>query len=53
MLSDTLSYAHGRHALKFGGEYRSFHNINFGTNGGTFTYPSVADFQAGRGSTFT
>ena len=37
------------HAFKFGGEYRSFHNINFETNGGTFTYPSLADFQAGRG----
>jgi hypothetical protein len=53
VLSDTLSWARGRHALKFGGEYRRFHNINFQTNGGTFTYPSVADFQAGRGTAFT
>jgi hypothetical protein len=53
VLSDTLSYQRGRHALKFGGEYRSFHNINFQTNGGTFVYPSVADFQAGRGTQFT
>ena len=53
VLSDTLSYAWGRHAFKFGGEFRTFHNINFQTNGGTFVYPSLADFQAGRGSQFT
>src|SRR4029453_1854862 len=53
VLADTLSWAKGRHSLKFGGEYRRFHNINFGNNGGTFTYPSLADFQAGRGSAFT
>jgi hypothetical protein len=53
VVSDTLSYARGRHALKFGGEYRTFHNVNFQTNGGTFVYPSLADFQAGRGSQFT
>lgn len=53
VLSDTLSYQRGAHALKFGGEYRRFHNVNFATNGGTFTYPSLADFQAGRGSAFT
>jgi outer membrane receptor protein involved in Fe transport len=53
VLADTLSWAKGRHSLKFGGEYRRFHNINFGNNGGTFTYPSLADFQAGRGTAFT
>ena len=53
VLSDTLSYLSGRHSFKFGGEYRQFHNVNFGTNGGTFTYPSLTDFQAGRGTSFT
>jgi hypothetical protein len=53
VFSDTLSYLRGRHAFKFGGEYRRFKNDNFGTTGGTFTYPSLADFQAGRGSAFT
>jgi len=53
VFSDTLSYLRGRHAFKFGGEYRRFRNENFQTNGGTFTYPSLADFQAGRGSAFT
>ncbi|PYQ08502.1 MAG: hypothetical protein DMF82_01310 [Acidobacteria bacterium] len=53
VLSDTLSYLNGRHSFKFGGEYRRFHNVNFQTNAGTFTFPSLADFQAGRGSAFT
>jgi hypothetical protein len=53
VLSDTLTYASGRHSFKFGGEYRRFHNVNFQTNGGTFTFPSLADFQAGRGTAFT
>jgi hypothetical protein len=53
VLSDTLSYTNGRHSFKFGGEYRRFHNVNFGTNGGTFNYPSLADFQAGRGNSFS
>ena len=53
VFSDTLSYLKGRHSFKLGGEYRRFKNSNFGTTGGTFTYPSLADFQAGRGSAFT
>jgi hypothetical protein len=53
VFSDTVSYLRGRHSLKVGGEYRRFHNQNFQTNGGTFTFPSLADFQAGRGSAFT
>jgi hypothetical protein len=53
VLSDTVSYLRGRHAFKFGGEYRRFHNLNFQTNGGTFTFPSLAAFQSGTGSAFT
>jgi carboxypeptidase family protein/TonB-dependent receptor-like protein len=53
VLSDTLSYLRGRHAFKFGGEFRRFTNENFQTNGGTFTYPSLAAFQTGLGSAFT
>jgi hypothetical protein len=53
VFSDTLSYLRGRHSFKFGTEYRRFHNVNFQTNGGTFIYPSLADFQAGRGTSFT
>jgi hypothetical protein len=53
VVSDTLSYLRGRNSFKFGGEYRRFHNVNFGNTGGTFTFPSLADFQAGRASAFT
>jgi hypothetical protein len=52
VFSDTVSYLRGRHAFKFGGEYRRFHNVNFQTNGGTFTFPSLAAFQAGQASAF-
>jgi hypothetical protein len=53
VVSDTLSYVRGRHSFKVGGEYRRFHNENFANNVGSFTYPSLADFQAGRGTAFT
>ena len=52
VLSDTVSWARGRHAFKFGGEYRRFTNENFQTNGGTFTFPSLAAFQSGQASAF-
>jgi Carboxypeptidase regulatory-like domain/TonB dependent receptor len=50
--SDTLSYLHGRHALKFGGEFRRFLNNNIARNIGSFGFASVADFQTGRGNAF-
>jgi hypothetical protein len=53
VLSDALSYQRGSHAFKFGGEYRRFHNENFQTNGGTFSFPSVTAFQTGLASAFT
>ena len=53
VFSDSLTWLRGRHSFKAGLEYRNFHNVNFQTNGGTFTYASLADFQAGRGSAFT
>jgi hypothetical protein len=53
VVSDTLSYLRGRNSFKFGGEYRLFHNVNFGNTGGTFTFPSLADFQAGRATAFS
>ncbi len=52
VLSDTASYLRGRHAIKVGGEFRRFNNENFTSDTGTFTFPTVADFQAGRGSQF-
>jgi hypothetical protein len=44
VLSDTLNYQHGNHSIKFGGEWRRFHNGNFTSDPGTFTFASVANF---------
>jgi hypothetical protein len=53
VLSDALNYQRGSHAIKFGGEYRRFHNVNFQTNGGTFSFPSLEAFQTGVATSFT
>ena len=53
VVSDTLSYQRGRHALKFGGEFRRFLNNNFNSNIGTFVFPSIDSFISGNGSGFT
>ena len=46
--SDTLAWIHGRHSIKFGGEFRRFRNNNFnGGTGGTITFPTLAAFLAG------
>jgi len=52
VLSDTLSWQRGRHALKIGGEFRSFTNENFTNDVGQFTFLTVADFLGGRASGF-
>src|SRR5438093_2248864 len=49
--NDTLSWIHGRHSLKFGGEFRRFRNNNFNTaTGGRITFPSLAAFLSGNPS---
>ncbi len=53
VLSDTLSWTHGRHNFKFGGEYRRIDNNNFGLTPGSFTFPSVAAFIADQATGFT
>jgi Carboxypeptidase regulatory-like domain len=52
VLSDTASYLHGSHSIKFGGEWRRFSNSNFTSDPGTFQYGSLAAFQTGLGNAF-
>ena len=51
--SDTLSWTHGKHNFKFGGEYRRIDNDNFSYTPGTFTFPSIAAFVADQATGFT
>ena len=53
VISDTASYLRGRHAIKMGGEFRSFDGVSFNSDTGAFQYGSVADFQKGLGNAYT
>ncbi len=52
-LSDTLSWVHGNHTVKFGPEY--FHVIadSFSYTPGTFTFPSITAFINDQASAFS
>jgi hypothetical protein len=52
IFSDTATYAVSAHSIKFGGEFRRFLNANFSGDAGTLGFNSVANFQAGRATTF-
>jgi hypothetical protein len=52
IVNDTVSRANGRHAIRFGGEYRHFSNDNFAQGTGVFNFPSVAAFLAGTANAF-
>ncbi len=53
VLSNTLSWTHGRHVFKFGGDYRRIDNNAFGLTPGTFSFASVATFIADQANAFT
>lgn len=40
-VADTVSYVHGRHSFKFGGEARDFRNNNFNGDPGALTFTSA------------
>ena len=50
--SDTLSWVHGRHAVKFGGEYRRINNNNFSYGSGLFRFPSITAFINDQANSF-
>lgn len=49
---DSTSVMRGAHAMTFGGEYRHFINENYFEGAGTFAFPTVAAFLAGRANAF-
>ncbi len=51
--SDTLSWVHGKHTAKFGGEYRQAVADSFSYTPGTFGFSNVAAFLADRANSFT
>ena len=52
VLSDTLSWIHGRHSFHYGGEYRRFNNDNFTGDTGAATFSNIAGFQTGQVTAF-
>ncbi len=53
VVSDTLSWVHGSHTIKLGGEERRANTDNFSATPGTFTFPSVTAFLADQATGFT
>ena len=53
VVADTVSWLHGGHSLKLGGEYRQFLNNNFRQVTGSFSFPTVAAFVAGTANSFS
>jgi hypothetical protein len=53
VVADNLSWLHGRHSLKLGGEYRQFLNNNFRQATGSFNFATVASFLAGTANSFS
>lgn len=51
--SDTLSWVHGNHIIKFGGEFRRQNSDNFSATPGTFSFPSLTAFLADQANSFT
>jgi hypothetical protein len=52
-VADTATYLRGNHIVKFGGEVRRVKHYGYNDDPGRFTYPSVAAFQQGLGSSFS
>ena len=52
VVSDTLSWTHGTHAIKFGGEYRRINNNNFSLTPSSFNFPSLTAFINDQANSF-
>ena len=52
VLSDTVSWLHGRHSLRIGGEYRRFYNDVIALDTGALRFADVAHFITGNANRF-
>jgi hypothetical protein len=52
VISDTATYLYKQHAIKVGGEFRSFDTNAYNSDTGAFQFATVADFQRGVGNNF-
>ncbi|HEX4067115.1 MAG TPA: carboxypeptidase regulatory-like domain-containing protein [Acidobacteriaceae bacterium] len=53
IFSDTLSWTHGKHIIKTGGEFRRFISDSFSQTAGTIAFSSTANFINGIASSFS
>jgi hypothetical protein len=53
IISNTTTYVTGKHALKFGGEFRRFLNANFANDTGTVGFNTTTNFINGVANVFT
>jgi Carboxypeptidase regulatory-like domain len=53
VLADTLSWVHGKHTIRLGGEERRQNSNNISTSPGTFGFSSVAAFLADTANSFS
>ena len=51
--SDSMSWVHGHHTVKFGGEFRRQNSDNFSYTPGTFGFASITTFLADQANSFT
>ena len=51
--SDGLTWIHGHHTVKFGGEFRRQNSDNFSYTPGTFGFASITTFLADQANSFT
>ncbi len=52
-LSDTLSWVHGKHSVKFGPEYYHVIADSFSYTPGTFSFPSITAFMNDQANSFS
>ncbi len=51
--SDTATWVHGKHTVKFGGEFRRQNTDSFSYTPGTFTFSTITAFLADQASAFS